>query len=64
LFPVTGVTPLTMEFSSPTCTNHDAAMCETEKLHILYSVLKWEELKPVQNVLVQIIILDIVFQET
>lgn len=27
-------------------------------------VLKWEELKPVHNVLVKIIILDIVFKET
>jgi len=31
---------------------------------MLHSVLKLEELKPVQNLLVQIIILDIVFQET
>lgn len=39
-------------------------MCEIEKLQMLHSVLKLEELKPVQNLLVQIIILDIVFQET
>jgi hypothetical protein len=36
LFPVTEVTPLTMEFSSPTCTDCDEGVCEMEKLQMLY----------------------------